>query len=392
MKTPPLSRTAQAVKTSIIGELLTLAARPEVISFAGGLPSPEGFPVKALADAAQKVLEEKSSRALQYSVATGEKELKRFIAEHETRRGVPTTSDEVMIVSGSQQAIYFAAQAFVDEGSTILVEAPSYMGALQSFDLVRPHYQTLSSDEEGLNPAAIGEECRGARFAYVMPTFGNPSGLTISLERRKLLAEKARELDLWLIEDDPYGELWYDREPPISVRAFAPERTLRLGTFSKVLAPGLRLGYVCAPKEVIAVLSQFKQACDVHTSTLTQLIAAEVLNAGLLDGHLPMVRKIYKHQAEAMLAALEEFMPKRADISWTKPAGGMFIWVTLPETIDTTELMKKAVANNVAFVPGAVFYGVNPQKNKLRLSFVTVPTEKIRTGIAALAKVVKESL
>ena len=212
------------------------------------------------------------------------------------------------------------------------------------------------------------------------------------MERRKLLAEKARELDLWLIEDDPYGELWYDREPPISVRAFAPERTLRLGTFSKVLAPGLRLGYVCAPKEVIAVLSQFKQACDVHTSTLTQLIAAEVLNAGLLDGHLPMVRKIYKHQAEAMLAALEEFMPKRADISWTKPAGGMFIWVTLPETIDTAELMKKAVANNVAFVPGAVFYGVNPQKNKLRLSFVTVPTEKIRTGIAALAKVVKESL
>ena len=241
MKTPPLSRTAQAVKTSIIGELLTLAARPEVISFAGGLPTPEGFPVKALADAAQKVLEEKSSRALQYSVATGEKELKRFIAEHETRRGVPTTSDEVMIVSGSQQAIYFAAQAFVDEGSTILVEAPSYMGALQSFDLVRPHYQTLPSDEEGLNPAAMGEECRGARFAYVMPTFGNPSGLTISLERRKLLAEKARELDLWLIEDDPYGELWYDQEPPISVRAFAPERTLRLQGTRPGAAPGLRL-------------------------------------------------------------------------------------------------------------------------------------------------------
>lgn len=176
MKTPPLSRTAQAVETSIIGELLTLAARPEVISFAGGLPTPEGFPVKALADAAQKVLEEKSSRALQYSVATGEKELKRFIAEHETRRGVPTTSDEVMIVSGSQQAIYFAAQAFVDEGSTILVEAPSYMGALQSFDLVRPHYQTLPSDEEGLNPAAMGRRMPRRplclRDAHVRQSFG----------------------------------------------------------------------------------------------------------------------------------------------------------------------------------------------------------------------------
>ncbi len=392
MTTPTLSRTARSVKTSIIGELLTLAARPEVISFAGGLPTPEGFPVKALEEAAAKVFEEKSSRALQYSVATGERELKAFIARHETRRGVPTTPDEVMIVSGSQQAIYFAAQAFVDEGSTVLVEAPTYMGALQSFDLAHPRYQALPCDDEGLNPAAMGDECRGARFAYVMPTFGNPSGLTMSLERRKALAEKARELDLWLIEDDPYGELWYREEPPVSLRALAPERTLRLGTFSKVLAPGLRLGYVCAPKDVIAVLSQFKQACDVHTSTLTQLIAAEVLNDGLLDRHLPAVRQIYKRQAEAMLAALEEFMPKDAGISWTKPAGGMFIWVTLPEHFDTDELMKEAVAANVAFVPGSVFYGNEPQKNRLRLSFVTVPVEKIREGIQALAGVVANHL
>lgn len=392
MTTPTLSRTARSVKTSIIGELLSLAARPEVISFAGGLPTPEGFPVKALADAAAKVFEEKSSRALQYSVATGEKELKQFIANHETRRGVPTTPDEVMIVSGSQQAIYFAAQAFVDEGSTVLVEAPTYMGALQSFDLAHPKYQSLPTDEEGLNPAAMGEECRGARFAYVMPTFANPSGLTMSLARRKALAEKARELDLWLIEDDPYGELWYNEEPPVSLRAFAPERTLRLGTFSKVLAPGLRLGYVCAPKDVINVLSQFKQACDVHTSTLTQLIASEVLNDNLLDRHLPAVRQIYKRQAEAMLEALEEFMPKNAGISWTKPAGGMFIWVTLPAAFDTDELMKEAVAANVAFVPGSVFYGNDPQKNKLRLSFVTVPVEKIREGIKALADVVARHL
>ncbi len=392
MSTPTLSRTARAVKTSIIGELLSLAARPEVISFAGGLPTPEGFPVKALADAAAKVFEEKSARALQYSVATGEKELKSFIAQHETRRGVPTTPDEVMIVSGSQQAIYFAAQAFVDEGSTVLVEAPTYMGALQSFDLAHPKYQSLPTDEAGLNPAAMGEECRGARFAYVMPTFANPSGLTMSLERRKALAEKARELDLWLIEDDPYGELWYDEEPPVSLRAFAPERTLRLGTFSKVLAPGLRLGYVCAPKDVIAVLSQFKQACDVHTSTLTQLVASEVLNNNLLDRHLPAVRQIYKRQAEAMLEALEEFMPKDAGISWTKPAGGMFIWVTLPAAFDTDELMKEAVAANVAFVPGSVFYSNDPQKNKLRLSFVTVPVEKIREGIRALAGVVARHL
>ena len=392
MSTPALSRTTKSVKTSIIGELLSLAARPEVISFAGGLPTPEGFPVERLAQAAQKVFTEKSSRALQYSVATGEKELKTFIARHESRRGVPTTPDEVMVVNGSQQAIYFAAQAFVDEGSRILVEAPTYMGALQSFDLVHPIYQTLPSDEKGIVPEAMGEELRGARFAYVMPTFANPSGLTLSHERRKALAEKARELDLWLIEDDPYGELWYNEEPPISLRALAPERTIRLGTFSKVLAPGLRLGYVCAPKEVIDILSQFKQACDVHTSTLTQLIASEVLNADLLDTHLPVVRQIYKRQAEGMLAALAEFMPKRDDISWTKPEGGMFIWVTLPCSINTDELMKKAVAANVAFVPGSVFYGTNPQKNKLRLSFVTVPIAKIREGIASLAKVVANNL
>ena len=386
--TPSLSRLATQASPSIIRELLKLAGQPDVISFAGGLPSPAGFPVDEIKAAADFIMEKQDRSALQYSLTEGELALRDYIAKRETENGVPTTRDEVQIVSGSQQALDLIARAFIDEGSRVLVESPTYLGALQAFRMCSPVFEELPTDDKGLNPDAIGPEARGARFAYVMPTFANPTGLTIDEGRRERLAQKARELDLWLIEDDPYGELWYDQAPPKSLRAFAPERTLRLGTLSKVLAPGFRLGYICGPKHVLNVFTHMKQAIDLHTATFTQQIAAKVMNDGLLDTHIPHVRALYKNQCQAMLDALEEFMPKHPDIAWTKPKGGMFIWMRLPQYIDSTELMKEALEKKVAFVPGSAFYANEVQAWHARLSFVTVPPERIRQGVKALAEVV----
>ncbi len=389
---PVLSRLVTGPQDTLIRDLLQLANKPEIISFAGGLPSPEGFPVAGVEEACRWVMENKGRKALQYSFTEGETELRRVIAERETAKGVPTSPDEVQIVSGSQQALDLLARVFVDPGSKVLVESPTYMGALQAFRLCSPEFVELRTDREGIVPELIGEEVRGARFAYVMPTFANPTGLTISEERREALAEKAREYDFWLVEDDPYGELWYDEEPPKSLRAYAPERTLRLGTLSKVLSPGFRLGYIIGPKAVLNVFAQLKQAIDLHTSTFTQQIAARVFDEGLMQTHLPRVREIYRTQCRVMLEALKECMPSHPDIHWSEPKGGMFIWVTLPGHINASELMKKAIDRRVAFVPGQAFYANKAEPWHLRLSFVTVPPEKIREGIRALSEVIAEAL
>ena len=386
--TPTYSRIGQPQGSSVIGQILALANRPEVISFAGGLPSPEGFPVKAIQEAADRTLESEALTALQYSGVAGMASLRNAIAAYETAAGVPTTADEVMIVSGSQQALDIVARAFIDVGSKILVERPTYLGALLAFKLCEPTFVDLPADEAGLLPAKMGEECRGARFAYVMPTFQNPSGLTIDDSRRKALAEKAREYDFWLVEDNPYGELYYGDKPPQSLRAYAPERTLRLGTMSKVLSPGLRLGYICGPKHVLSALQQLKTNMDLHTSTYTQLLTARVINAGLLDTHLPNVRKLYREKAQVMLESLEKFMPKHPEVNWTHPSGGMFIWLNLPQGLDSKDLLQRVLDSDVpvGFVPGEAFYANDPELNHCRLSFVTVPSQKIRAGVESIGR------
>ncbi len=392
--TPHYSKGGRPKGASVITDILSLAARPEVISFAGGLPSPKRFPIEAVKAAACKVLDEKGAVALQYSAAPGVKELREAIAEQETKRGVPTTVDEVLITSGSQQGLDMIARLFLDEGSKMLVESPTYMGALGAFNFCFPEYVEMKTDDEGLNPDWLGEECRGARFAYVMPTFQNPSGRTISEERRRRLCEKAREYDFWLLEDDPYGEIYFGERPPVSLRAIAPERTIRMSSMSKVLAPGFRLGYIVAPKHVIDALIEMKQSVDLHTSTFTQLITAEVLKGGLMENHMPGTRALYAEQAKAMLDALEEFMPKHPELTWTKPTGGMFIWVTFPKEIDAAELMKKVLASDVpvGYVPGFAFYATEARHNEARLSFVTVPVDKIRAGVESIAKALKAEL
>lgn len=389
-KTPPLSKRASGPSSTVIRDLLKLAAKPEIISFAGGLPSPKSFPVEGIEKCAVEVLRTQGAQSLQYSATEGEKALREAVAQYETSKGVETVAENVQIVSGSQQALELLGLAFIDEGSTIAVESPTYMGALQAFKMYGPKFLEIPTDEEGLRPDLIDEKFRGIRFAYVMPTFQNPTGLTISEERRKMLAEKAREYDFWIIEDNPYGDLWYDKKPPLSMRAYAPERTLTLGTFSKILAPGFRLGYITGPKAAIEPMTMLKQSVDLHTATFTQLTAAKYVESGMLEEHMPEVRDLYRTQCRAMLNSLETYMPK--EVSWSKPEGGMFIWVTVPDYIDTADLMKEAIDRKVAYVPGSAFYANEPEHNRMRLSFVTVPTDKIVEGVRALAEVIESRI
>ncbi|MBQ8829602.1 MAG: PLP-dependent aminotransferase family protein [Burkholderiaceae bacterium] len=389
-KTPPISKRARASTCPIIRKLLKLAVQNDIISFAGGLPSPQSFPIDRIEGAATTVLENSGTRALQYSSTEGEIALRKAIADYETQKGIPTVVDNIQIVSGSQQALDLLGLAFIDDDAPIAVESPTYLGALQAFNLYNPKYVSLPTDEYGLNPDLIDEKFRGIRFAYVMPTFQNPTGLTISEERRKKLAEKAREYDFWLIEDNPYGELWYDKEPAPSLRAYAPERTITLGTFSKILAPGLRLGFIIGPKDAMEPMTMLKQAVDLHTSTFSQLISAHCLENNLMTEHMPSVRALYRSQCQAMLSALQTHMPE--GVTWSKPEGGMFIWVTLPKSINTDVLMEEAIERKVAFVPGSAFYAKDPEYHRLRLSFVTVPTDKIEKGIQDLAQLIKEKL
>ncbi|RTZ45408.1 PLP-dependent aminotransferase family protein [Candidimonas sp. SYP-B2681] len=388
------SQRAQQLTSSTIREILKVTERPEIISFAGGLPAPKGFPIDIMKAAFDRVLQDSGKSALQYGPTEGYAPLRGWVAEDLKRVGANVSPDEVLIVSGSQQALDMLGKLFIDPGSKVLVEAPSYLGALQSFSLFEPEYVAVPTDDGGLIPESLTEDrTAGARFIYVLPNFQNPTGLTLSLERRKALVERCAAAQLPIIEDDPYGDLRYAGEAQPGLLGLGREAgatVIRLGTFSKVLAPGLRLGYIVAPKPIIAKLVQIKQATDLHTSTLTQMAVYETVKDGFLTTHLPMVRDLYKEQCGFMLEAMDEHFPATA--TWTRPEGGMFIWVTLPTHIDASQLLARAIENNVAFVPGAPFYaGSEPQLNTLRLSFVTVSEAKIREGIAILGKLIKES-
>lgn len=388
------SQRARNLTSSAIREILKVTERPEIISFAGGLPAPQGFPVEVVNAAYDRVLSQLGRSALQYGPTEGYAPLRAWVAEDLKRVGAHDISpDEVLIVSGSQQALDMLGKLFIDPGSKVLVEAPSYLGALQSFSLFAPAYVSVPTDQGGLMPQGLTDErVRDARFIYALPNFQNPTGLTLDLARRRELVERCAAVGLPIIEDDPYGDLRYAGEALpglLGMGRAAGATVIRLGTFSKVLAPGLRLGYIAAPREIISKLVQIKQATDLHTSTLTQMAVYETVKDGFLDTHLPSVRELYREQCGYMLDAMAGHFP--ATCRWTRPEGGMFIWVTLPEHVDSGELLARAVQRNVAFVPGAPFYTDAVRPNTMRLSFVTVPEDKIRSGIAVLGELIRQS-
>jgi len=389
-----LSQRAQKLTSSAIREILKITQRPEIISFAGGLPAPQGFPVAAIAAAFDRVLRESPQTALQYGPTEGYAPLREWVAHDMGERGADVSPDEVLIVSGSQQALDMLGKLFVDPGSKVLIEAPSYLGAIQSFSLFEPEYQAVPTDEGGLMPEGLTDDCvRDARFIYVLPNFQNPTGLTLSLERRRALVQRCAQVGLPIIEDDPYGDLRYAGVAQPGLLGLGREAgatVIRLGTFSKVLSPGLRLGYIVAPRPIIAKLAQIKQATDLHTAMLTQMAVYETVKDGFLAQHLPGIRELYKNQCGYMLDAMAQHFPSSS--IWTRPEGGMFIWATLPEHMDATVLLQRAVERGVAYVPGAPFFaGARPRVNNLRLSFVTVPEAKIREGIATLGQLFKEA-
>ncbi|MET0320647.1 MAG: PLP-dependent aminotransferase family protein [Duganella sp.] len=377
---------AEQLKASFIREILKITQQPEIISFAGGLPSPLTFPVEEMQVAYDKVLRDSGKVALQYGPTDGYLPLRQWIADSLSTDGARIVPEQVLMTSGSQQALDLLGKVLIDEGSRVLVETPSYLGALQAFSVYRPEFKSVDTDDHGLVPSSLAAVAEGARLLYALPNFQNPTGRTLSVERRVELVETCARLGLPLIEDDPYGALSYKGDPLPKMVAMNPDGVIYMGSFSKVLTPGIRLGYVVAPLPLVRRLELAKQAADLHTSQLTQMVVHEVIKDGFLERHIPKIRTLYGDQCQVMLDAMAEHFP--AGVEWTKPEGGMFIWVTLPKHIDAIGLLDEAIAQKVAFVPGAPFYANDPASNTLRLSFVTVPPERIRLGVQILAKLI----
>ena len=381
-----LARRAERMNPSVIREILKITERPGIISLAGGLPSPDTFPIEAMREATARVLRDAPREALQYAASEGFAPLREWVAEHMADKDVAVDPSQVLITTGSQQGLDLVGKVLIDAGSQVAVEAPTYLGALQAFAPYEPEVVTVACDEHGPLPERLGE-AKGARFLYVLPNFQNPSGRCMGESRRAALVDAARAAGLPLVEDNPYGDLWFDAEPPAPLASRWAEGTVYLGSFSKVLAPGLRLGYVIAPKALGPKLLQAKQAADLHTPGFNQRVVHEVIRNGFLDQHVPTIRARYKAQRDAMRAALEAHMP--AGCHWTVPSGGMFFWVELPEGVDAVALLPKAVERGMAYVPGAAFFASEPKLNTLRLSFVTVAPDLIERGVAMLAQALK---
>jgi 2-aminoadipate transaminase len=406
MSTVWTSRYAQRtknLKSSAIRELLKITQRPEVISFAGGLPAPEVFPTERFREACVKVLNTQGRQALQYGATEGYEPLREMIASHTARYGVKAKPENVLITSGSQQALDLIAKLLINPGDRILVEAPTYLGALQAFSVFGAEYICVPSDNDGLRTEHLEESLRlGPKFMYVLPNFQNPGGTTLAEGRRHELVLLAERYGIPIIEDDPYGQLRYegdhltplitlDRQNISGDDGYSTGNVLYLSTFSKTLSPGLRLGWIVAPPEVIAKLVQIKQGADLHTSTFTQMVAYEVARDNFLDEHIKLIRKVYGERRDVMLEALEEYFPP--EVSWTRPQGGLFLWVTLPEGMDAHRLFEAALKENVAFVAGDSFYAANGYADEgrrhFRLNFSNAQPEQIREGIRRLSVAIR---
>jgi 2-aminoadipate transaminase len=384
-----MAQRAQRLNPSTIREILKLTERPGIISLAGGLPAAETFPVEAMAQATARVLRDAPREALQYAASEGYGPLREWVAQELAGQGLRVQAAQVLITTGSQQGLDLVGKVLIDPGSEVAVEQPTYLGALQAFAPYEAQFLPLEGDDEGPLPQAL-RAARRARFAYLLPNFQNPSGRCIPLQRRLALAEAAASAGLPLVEDNPYGDLWYDEAPPQPLAAAAGDQAVYLGSFSKVLAPGLRLGYVVAPAVLYPKLLQAKQAADLHTPNFNQRVVHEVVREGFLHQHVPTIRSRYRAQRDAMDAALRRWLP--AGCHWVRPGGGMFFWVTLPAGLDATALLPEAVAAGVAYVPGAAFYSAEARAHTLRLSFVTVDVARIEEGVRLLGGVLQRTL
>jgi 2-aminoadipate transaminase len=394
------ARRAQGSTGSAIRQLLKLTEQPDFISLAGGLPAPESFPIAAIAAAAQTILHDRGAQALQYGATEGYRPLRELIARRLSNDTVTLTAENVLITSGSQQALDLLGKIFLDTGDRVLVESPTYLAALQAWNSYEATYLEAPMDDAGLDPDAIEEQLRQEpKFLYCVPSFQNPTGVTLSLERRHRLIALTAEHGVPIVEDDPYGALRFEGTslPTLLTLAGNTENgtagrdlagVIYLSTFSKTLAPGLRVGWVAGPTAVIGRMALAKQGTDLHTGTLDQFIIHELLAGGQIEAGIGAIVARYRERRDVMLAALTEHFPQTA--RWTHPDGGMFLWVTLPDGADATEILLAAIEQGVAFVPGSAFYPNGGGANTMRLNFSNASPERIVEGIARLGAVLRE--
>jgi 2-aminoadipate transaminase len=396
---PLYSSRTHNMKASEIRELLKLTEKPNIISFAGGLPNPSTFPVHEVLEATGRVLRDHAKSALQYSTTEGVTVLREAVAEHLQADGMRVHPDDVLITNGSQQGLDLLGRVFLDKGDTVIVANPTYLGALQSFNYFGARYATAESDADGIIPDSVEatlkrlkKEGIRPKFLYVVPTFANPTGTTVSLARRRRLIELAHEHDLLIVEDDPYGKLRFDGDalPTIHSLDKGEGRVIYLGTFSKILVPGFRLAWSVAPPDVTRKMVISKQSVDLCTNAFTQYIAADLLGSGLIDKHLPEIIKLYRGKRDIMLKGMDRHFPKEST-RWTRSQGGLFTWAELPRHVNTIEMLKAAIERDVAYVPGKSFYP-DPKEgfNTMRLNFSHPTDEKMKAGVERLGEVIAE--
>jgi len=395
---------ARRLQSSAIRELLKYTQKPDVISFAGGLPAAEVFPYERAREAAERVIREQGSLALQYGTTEGYTPLRELLVRHMSRYGIRVKTSNVLVTSGSQQALDLIGRLMINPGDRILVEEPSYLGALQSWGVCEAEYVTVPLDDEGIRIDRLEDAMRaGPKFMYVLPNFHNPAGVTLSLPRRRAVVEMANHYGIPIIEDDPYGQLRYSggHLPPLvkidadyhgcaNGDSTLTGNVIYLSTFSKTLAPGLRVAWIVAPDEVIARLVQLKQGTDLCTAAFSQMVAFEVAQGGFLDRHVRTIRDLYGQRRIAMLDALDRHFPP--GVKWTKPEGGLFIWVRLPDGMSAGEVLTEAVEENVAFVPGKAFFPKGGGEETFRLNFSYCAPEVIEEGVKRLGTVLKRRI
>ena len=389
-----LAHRAARMNPSIIREILKVTEKPGILSMAGGLPSSDTFPIEELKAACDKVLTDNPREALQYAASEGFAPLREWAAARvNAELGMSVTPDQVLVTSGSQQGLDLVGKILCDQGAPVAVETPTYLGALQAFTPYEPHFHSLASDAQGPLPEALAELPKvapGTRFAYLLPNFQNPTGRVMPAARRDAVMAAAQAAGVPVVEDNPYGDLWFDEHPGASLSSRWAEGSIYLGSFSKILTPGFRLGYAIAPKSLYPKLLQAKQAADLHTPGFNQRVVYEVIKDGFLDRHIPSIRARYKANRDAMAKAIKAHLP--AGCEYEVPKGGMFFWIRLPEGLNAIELLPLAVDAGIAFVPGAAFYAANPDPRALRLSFVTLTPDQIEKGVAILGQVLHNAL
>ncbi len=383
---------ALELESSIIRDILKVTSLPEIISFAGGLPAPELFPIDGLRKACRKVLEEIGPAALQYSLTTGVPPLKRFLAERVSKQGFEVDEGNIQVTAGSQQGLDLVGRLFVEPGSVVITEIPTYLGAIQAFNFYGAKYVSVPMDENGVLIDQLEDKVKESkpRIIYIVPNFQNPSGITLSEERRHQLVEIAKRYQVPIIEDNPYGELRYAGKDVPSIQSIGGDYVIQLQTFSKIISPGLRIGWISASKEIMALFERVKQSTDLHTNTFCQYVIAEFAKDGALDRHIEELKVAYSERRQIMLEAMEQHFPE--EVNWTKPEGGLFLWVELPQGMNSAQLLDKAVERKVAYVPGSPFYAQTKGENTMRLNFSNASPEKIVEGIRRLGQVIKENL